>query len=352
MGWFNFSFNDFAFAFLSVLFEGIPFLLLGSLISGFVDVFVSSERITRLLPKNPVAAVALSGALGLVFPICECGSVVVVRRFIRKGVPLSCAATYMLGAPIVSPIVAFSTWQAFSKAEPLLMTFLRLGIGYLLAVGVGLIIQRIPQERILRPAADETFRQLRRRTGLSIAPAARQEASPGKNQGVGNSAAEAPGDLPRSGPEALPSVDFGALVAQASGPRKMLLAVQSATADFLDVAFFFVIGVAVTSVFNTAVRQDVLLPLATSPLLSIVALMGLAALLALCSTTDAFVAWTFTAFAPQAKLAFMLFGPMFDLKLFWLYSLIFKRRFVVALGAGLFVVIALLCWRLPAEIFQ
>lgn len=346
MGWFNFSFNDFAFAFLSVLFEGIPFLLLGSLISGFVNVFVSSERITRLLPKNPIAAVALSGALGLVFPICECGSVVVVRRFIRKGVPLSCAATYMLGAPIVSPIVAFSTWQAFSKAEPLLMTLLRLGIGYALAVGVGLIIQRVPQERILQPAADETFRQLRRRTGLSIAPAAPQENS------VAKSAAEAPADLRANGPEALPSEDFSTLVAQASGPRKALLAVQSATADFLDVAFFFVIGVAITSVFNTAVRQDVLLPVATSPFLSIIALMGLAALLALCSTTDAFVAWTFTAFAPQAKLAFLLFGPMFDLKLFWLYSLIFKRRFVVALGAGLFVVIALLCWRLPSEIFQ
>jgi uncharacterized membrane protein YraQ (UPF0718 family) len=110
--------------------------------------------------------------------------------------------------------------------------------------------------------------------------------------------------------------------------------------------------VAVTSVFNTAIRQDVLLPVATSPFLSIIALMGLAGLLALCSTTDAFVAWTFTAFAPQAKLAFMLFGPMFDLKLFWLYGLIFKRGFVVALGAGLFVVIALVCWRLPSEIFQ
>ena len=346
MGWFNFSFNDFAFAFLSVLFEGIPFLLLGSLISGFVDVFVSSERITRLLPRNPTAAVALSGALGLIFPICECGSVVVVRRFIRKGIPLSCAATYMLGAPIVSPIVAFSTWQAFSKAEPLLMTVLRLGIGYLLAVGVGLIIQRIPQQRILQPAADETFRQLRRRTGLSIAPAARQKT------GIANSTPEAPCDLPPSGPEALPAEDFSALVSQASRPRKVLLAVQSATADFLDVAFFFVIGVAVTSVFNTAIRQDVLLPVATSPLLSIIALMGLAALLALCSTTDAFVAWTFTAFAPQAKLAFLLFGPMFDLKLFWLYGLIFKRGFVVALGAGLFVVIALVCWRLPSEIFQ
>lgn len=346
MSWFNFSLNDFSFAFLSVLFEGIAFLLLGSLISGFVDVFVSSERITRMLPKNPFGAVAMSGLLGLVFPICECGSVVVVRRFIRKGVPLSCATTYMLAAPIVSPIVAFSTWQAFSKSNPLVMTSLRLAIGYAIAVGVGLIIANIPQARILagQPRAEGPAR---RRIGLRISPRAEAAGEAGRANavaGVENSNAA-------DNATWLPARDFAAVIEKASLPRKILLAVQSATADFLDVAFFFVIGVAVTSVFNTGVRQDVLLPLATSPLLSIVSLMGLAALLALCSTTDAFVAWTFTAFSPQAKLAFMLFGPMFDLKLFWLYSLIFKRRFVAALGLGLFVVIALLCWRLPAGIF-
>jgi uncharacterized protein len=319
MTWFHFSFQDFAFAFLSVLFEGIPFLLLGSIVSGMVDVFVSSERIVRLLPKNPVGAICLSGLLGLVFPMCECGSVIIIRRFIKKGVPLSCAATYMLGAPIVSPIVALSTWQAFSRSEPLLMTMLRLGLGYTIAVGVGLIVQRIPKELILQPAAME-MGAVRRRAGLSISAA--------------------------------PTTDFSGLVAQASFGRKLLLAVQSATADFLDVAFFFVIGVAVTSTFNTGFRQDLLIPLATSPLLSIVSLMILAALLALCSTTDAFVAATFTAFPPAAKLAFLLFGPMFDLKLFWLYGLVFKRRFVVALAVGLFLAIALLCWRLPPEVFS
>ena len=340
MSWFNFSLNDFSFSFLSVLFEGIAFLLLGSLISGFVDVFVPSERITRLLPKNPIGAVALSGLLGLVFPICECGSVIVVRRFIRKGVPLSCAATYMLAAPIVSPIVAFSTWQAFSKSEPLVMTLMRLGMGYAIAFGVGLVIQNLPKERILA-ATPRSDGPPRRRTGLRISPAA--EAA-GENRSAQDAG-------PDNNATWIPGQDFGARVAKASVPRKMLLAVQSATADFLDVAFFFVIGVAVTSVFNTAVRQEVLLPLATSPLLSIVSLMGLAALLALCSTTDAFVAWTFTAFSAQAKLAFMLFGPMFDLKLFWLYSLIFKRRFVAALGVGLFLVISFLCWLLPTSIF-
>ena len=316
MPWFTFDFHDFAFAFLSVLFEGIPFLLLGALISGVVDVFVSSERITKMLPRNPVAAVCVSGLLGLIFPMCECGSVIIIRRFIKKGVPLSCAATYMLGAPIVSPIVALSTWQAFSKSDPLLMTLLRLGIGYLIAVGVGLIVQKLPKRMILAGGGEQSER---RRTGLTISS-------------VG-------------------SAEFSALVAQSSTPRKLLLAIQSATADFLDVAFFFVIGVAITSLFNTGVNQAILTPLATSPLLSIVALMLLAALLALCSTTDAFVAWTFTAFPPQAKLAFLLFGPVFDLKLFWLYGLVFKRRFVVALALGLFVVIALICWRIPPEIF-
>ena len=91
MSWFNPNFNDFAFSFLSVLFEGIPFLLLGALVSGLVDVFVPAERMQRLLPANPVAGILISGLLGLVFPICECGSVVVIRRFIRKGLPVASA---------------------------------------------------------------------------------------------------------------------------------------------------------------------------------------------------------------------------------------------------------------------
>jgi uncharacterized membrane protein YraQ (UPF0718 family) len=144
--------------------------------------------------------------------------------------------------------------------------------------------------------------------------------------------------------------DFNEIIAGASVPKKFAYAVQSATSDFLDVAFFFVIGVAITSVFNTGVNQEALVPFASSPLLAITSLMVLASLLALCSTTDAFVAWTFTAtgFPPASQLAFLLFGPMFDLKLFWLYSLIFKKRFVIVLALGLFVVIAMLCWRLDA----
>jgi uncharacterized membrane protein YraQ (UPF0718 family) len=316
MNWFHLDFGDFAKAFLSVLFEGAPFLLLGALISGFVDVFVSSERITKLLPSRPGPAIFVAGLLGLIFPICECGSVIIVRRFIRKGLPLGVATCYMLAAPIVSPIVALSTFKAFSGQDPWLMLSLRLGFGYAIAVIVALIVHQLPRSFVAQPNPADTG--ARRRTGLSISAESTADAAP---------------------------LDFAQIVAAASPLKKVMLAIQSATADFLDVTVFFVVGTAITSVFAVGVNREFIAPFAQSPFLSVVALMVLAALLALCSTTDAFVAATqLTAFSPAAKLAFLLFGPVFDLKLFWLYGLIFRRRFVVLMAIGLFALIAFICW--------
>ncbi len=311
--WFSFHFQDFAFSFLSILLEGVPFVLLGSLISGFVDVFISSERITRMLPKNQGVAIIVSGLLGFILPMCECGSVIVIRRFIRKGLPLGCAVTYMLAAPVVSPIVALSTYAAFKGQNPELMTALRLGIGFSIAVFVGFIVRGLSRESILQPAMlGEAARQ---RAGLSVAPE--------------------------------PAVqEFSTAAQRAPFGRKVLLAIQSATSDLLDVTFFLIIGAALASVFNTAVNQEVILPYAGNPPVAIIALMTLAAGLALCSTTDAFIAASFASFAFAPKLAFLLFGPMFDVKLFWLYGLVFKRRVVALLGIGLFVVIGLICWQI------
>lgn len=316
MPWFKFSFDDFAFSFLSVLLEGVPFLLLGALISGLVDVFVSAERMQRMLPKNNLAAIGVSGLLGLIFPMCECGSVIVIRRFLKKGLPLSSAVSYMLAAPIVSPLVALSTFAAFKGQSPWIMTSLRLSLGYLIAIGVGFIVHRLPAAAVLRPDLAG-----RKRAGLSISSTPDEQAAP---------------------------QDFATLAAAASFPKKLLLAVQSATADFLDVAFYLIIGTAAASVFNTAVNQEVILPLATNPLPAILAMMGLAALLAVCSTTDAFIAASFSTFPYASKLAFLLFGPVFDLKLLWLYGILFRRRFVACLAVGLFIVIALVCWRIDS----
>ena len=309
MSWFSFHFPDFALSFLSIIFEGIPFLVLGSLVSGAVEAFVPRESITRWLPKNYAAAIMVCALMGLVMPMCECASVVVIRRLIRKGLPLSCAITYMMGAPIVSPVVALSTYVAFRGQHPLEMTLLRMVLGYLIAVGIGLLVRDLPAEKLLQPSMIESLPG-RRRTGLSMAVAG----------------------------------DDAALNLAGEGVRgKIFQTVQSATSDFLDVTFYFVIGAAIASTFNTAVNQSLLVPVATNPGLSVVAMMVLAFALALCSSTNAFIAVSFQMFPPSAKLAFMLFGPVFDTKLFFMYGAVFKRWFVLSLGVGLFITIALIC---------
>jgi uncharacterized protein len=70
--------------------------------------------------------------------------------------------------------------------------------------------------------------------------------------------------------------------------------------------------------------------------------MGLAFILSLCSTSDAFIAAPMGVFSNAAKLAFLVFGPMMDVKLIFMYSAVFKRRVVIAMLIGLFVLVGVL----------
>ena len=69
MRWFVFSWQNFWFSFLALAFEGVPFILLGSLISGIIGSFVPARAITGLLPKSRFPAILVSGLLGVIFPV-------------------------------------------------------------------------------------------------------------------------------------------------------------------------------------------------------------------------------------------------------------------------------------------
>ena len=104
--------GDFFIAFLGIFLEGAPYIFIGTLISGIIDAYLPSGLLDRVLPKNRTAAIFLSGLLGLVLPVCECAIVPVIRRLVQKDLPVSCAITYMLSAPIINPIVIYSTFSA------------------------------------------------------------------------------------------------------------------------------------------------------------------------------------------------------------------------------------------------
>lgn len=298
--------QDFALAFLSILFEGAPFILLGTLISGFIDVYLPAGTMDRFLPKNRNLAVLAAGLLGAVFPVCECAVVPVIRRLVKKGLPVSCALTYMLAAPIVNPITALSTWKAFQGQNAAMMTGSRLMLGFLIAALVGLVVSRLPLAAVLKPSLVQSL------------------------------------DEPEK-PHARENHDHQDCCGHdhAHNDNRLLAAFRSAMKDFIDVGVYFSVGVAITALFNTGIAPGAkwLDGLAGNTTAAPAALMALAFVLSLCSTSDAFIAATLDKFSWGAKLAFLTFGPMMDVKLIFLYQTVLRRRFIVVLALGLFLAI-------------
>ena len=300
--------GDILMAFLSILFEGAPYILVGTLLSGFIDAFLPAKLLDRLLPRNKILSTFAAGFLGLIFPVCECAVVPVVRRLVQKGLPLSCALTYLLSAPIINPIVIISTLTAFKEFQKVgsigdigeaSMTLARISLGYVVAVFIGLALMRRKPADVLKASVV---------AGI-------------QGEGGGH---EAP-------------VGFDA---------KLTHAMRTAMRDFLDTAMYFAIGVMITSVFNTQVDQSRVVAVSGHDYIAIPSMMGLAFVLALCSTSDAFIAapmaMPVSGFASAAKLAFLVFGPMLDIKLVFMYSSIFRKKFLVGFCIALFIIVGLL----------
>ena len=134
--------------FLSIVIEALPFVLLGCLISGALQVFLTPERVTKILPKNKLASIAMGCGLGVFFPSCECGIVPIVNQFVKKDVPVYTAFAFMLTAPIVNPIVIFSTFIAFGNSAK--FAFLRVLGSLLVAMAVGVWLAYFSKREILK----------------------------------------------------------------------------------------------------------------------------------------------------------------------------------------------------------
>lgn len=282
----EFQVQDGSFEFLAIFLEGLPFIFLGTIVSGFLGTYLPKNAFERWLPKNTMLAVLMSGLLGAIFPVCECAVVPVIRRLVKNGLPVSCAITYMLAAPIFNPVTAISTFKAFNNSYEVAGS--RLFLGYAIAVIVGLVMARIAHEYFLKPSVKE----------------------------AGHDHAH---------------------------PRTLNAAMNNSLRDLMDVGLYFTIGVVLTAMLKSTVidpTSEFWKGLEGNSILATPAMMVLAFILSLCSTSDAFIAANIGNFKYGPKLAFMVFGPMMDAKLIFLYSTVFKWKFIASLLAGLF----LLTW--------
>lgn len=288
--------TDTAFVFLSLFVQGLPFLLLGALISGFVGAYIPLRPLLARIPKNPFAAAMLGGSLGFVIPSCECVAVPVMRRFFQQGLPLSAGLAYLLASPVLNPICLFSTWVAYQGSQPWKVVALRAGGGFLLAVIAALVLSRLAPSRVLK--------------GEILLP--------GSDSGL---------------PDPLdPSVS-------PASPR-WLRALATSLADFRQVTLFYTGGSLAAALFQ------ILLPSQFIPgpasWWATPALMALAVLLSVCSSADAFLANSFMGFPLHAQLAFLWTGPVLDLKLLLVYQTILQRRAILLLSALVVVLVGLM----------
>ncbi|MDR1535160.1 MAG: permease [Planctomycetota bacterium] len=298
------STRTFFIIFASILLEAIPFMLLGTLVGGLIEVFLTHDRMTSLLPANKFHAICTASALGLIFPVCECAVVPVVRRLIGKGLPAAAAIAYLLGGPIVNPVVFVSTGLAYRFNWQVAAS--RAVWGYLTAVVVAFLAGRILGDGgIVEPGGP---------------------VPPSSDSGDG-------GDCGHHHHHHHPAPARGMVRKTSLILEGIRAAVRHAQDDFMATAPFLVAGSFIAALAQTHVERAAFVALSSSPLLSNLAMMALAVLLNLCSEADAFIAASFTGYVPlAAQMAFMLIGPMFDLKLLLMYRGIFRRRAIFLLA--------------------
>lgn len=297
--------KDFILIFTSILYEAMPFIVLGAVVAGILEELVPQRVIARLIPRSRVLAIGIGALLGLLFPMCECGIIPVMRRLLRKGVPLSCCVSYLLAGPIINVVVMLSTFVAFSGMETLtdtsghaahqfggvMMMSMRMSLGFLVACGTALIVEwqhRKHGNRLLAP--------------LAIADTKAAEA------GLSDNDEDAP-KLPWS--------------------QKIGNVAETALHDFVDITVYLIIGGLVAALSRQLLDRNQVEALSLSkPYLAILAMMGLAIVLCLCSEADAFVAASYVMVRPAAKLAFLVLGPMLDFKLYMMYTRVFRPRLI------------------------
>jgi uncharacterized protein len=308
--------------FFSLLVEAMPFLLLGVLFSSALLLFVDERKLIAAVPRHPLLA-ALSGSLiGCLFPVCECGNVPVARRLIVQGAPPSMAIGFLLAAPTVNPIVFWATWTAFRDQPE--VVFLRVGFTLVIASIVGWVFSTQADLRpLLQPAVARAM------------PAQPSPAMRDSTTGLTSPLLESGTFLLNSGqqPLRLDENQLSANPALASPwTARLRLMVDNVVQELRELGGVLIIGAAIASIIQIVAPRELVLSLGQNTLTSILTMMLLACIVSICSTVDSFFALSFAStFTTGALLAFLVFGPMIDLKNIALLWSVFRARTIIYL---------------------
>ncbi|MET3643709.1 permease [Streptococcus gallinaceus] len=273
--------------FLSIMIEALPFVLIGAIISGFIEVYISPDVVHRYLPKNKFLRILFGTFIGFFFPSCECGIVPIVHRFLEKKVPTYTAVPFLATAPVINPIVLFSTFTAFGNSIRFAL-FRALG-SVIVAMVLGIFLGFLDTSSILKKDIEvEGTHQHHHHKSW----------------------------------------------------KKVGYTLVHAIDEFFDTGRYLVFGCLFASLVQVYVPTRLLTNLGHSPVSAILVMMLMAFLLSLCSEADAFIGASFLAsFGLAPVMAFLVIGPMIDIKNLLMMKHYFNNRFIIEFMAIISIVI-------------
>ncbi|RKP58223.1 permease [Cohnella endophytica] len=280
---------------ISIVLEALPFLLLGVFVSSFMHVFIPEAWFRKMIPRNPYLGVLVACLLGIVFPICECGLIPIVRRLVSKGMPLYAGVVFILVGPIVNPIVFSATFNAFrTKPE---MVYARMGLAIAVGAVIGLIIYYFVKINPIRISRE--------------------------------------------------SINNASTHTHSHSCSRFVEMLEHAGGEFFDMGKFLIFGSLITAAIQAFVPRSDLVNIGQGEFGSHFFMMGFAFILSLCSTSDAFVASSFAStFSAGSLLTFLVFGPMLDFKSTLMLLSLFKIKFVLFLAGLIAITVFIGAWML------
>lgn len=294
------KFESWMWSYLGIIVEALPFLLIGAVLSALIQIYLSDEFIKKIIPKNSIIGYFIAAISGIFFPVCECAIVPITRSLIKKGLPVGIGMTFMLAVPIVNPVVIMSTYYAFPN-EINVVIYRTLG-GVIGALIVGMVIGFIYDKK--------------------------------------------------KSTDIIRSDDVGVYCDCCSFSNNYYISLKgkiknlvlNASNEFLNISIYFIFGAFFSSIFVVFLQDGLIENMTGGKIIGIVIMMVLGFLLSLCSEADAFVAKGFMDnFGFPGVIAFLILGPMMDLKNLILAFGFFKKKFVLKLLIVISIVVFGIC---------
>ncbi len=275
--------QDFLTLTLGIIVGALPFIIFGTLIATAIQLFVSPRRLVSILPRNTFGRRIALSFIGIAMPVCECGNIPVARTLIARGVNPHEAIIFLLAAPSINIVTFVVTWEAFGFNT--WMAILRVIATFVVANITALVVAKIiPADKLLTSS-------------------------------------------------------FAAMCKNSSQTHLSLARASSFfRTEMWLIARMLVFGAMIAAASQTFIPQEIMTTVGSDIFLSVLVMLALAFIISICSSVDAFFALAYAGtFSLGSLLAFLVAGPMVDIKMIALMKTTFTVRALAVITSSVLI---------------